>query len=130
MWKGLEDLHKLGILVRDIGVGNYMGGKLIDFSMAWTTHHPSFKYMKPVALEEERREDPHYLGKAIDELRWREKWDEVDIPERLLKCALGEGETGKYGVDPAGYNWKKWERYPQTADALLARKWVAGKQRR
>ena len=33
-WSDVEDLHSLGILIRDITVGNYLGGKLIDFSRA------------------------------------------------------------------------------------------------
>jgi hypothetical protein len=40
LWQDLEDLHKLGILVRDISPGNYMGGKLIDFSQSWTMPNP------------------------------------------------------------------------------------------
>lgn len=36
MYSDLEDLHKLGILVRDIHPRNYLRGKLVDFSMAWT----------------------------------------------------------------------------------------------
>lgn len=30
LWHDLEALHALGILVRDIHMGNYMGGKLVD----------------------------------------------------------------------------------------------------
>ncbi|KAL2147641.1 hypothetical protein VTI28DRAFT_8095 [Corynascus sepedonium] len=33
LWQDLEDLHRLGILVRDINPGNYIGGKLIDFKL-------------------------------------------------------------------------------------------------
>lgn len=40
MVKDMDDLHKLGILVRDVTVSNYLGGKLIDFSRAWTVPHP------------------------------------------------------------------------------------------
>ncbi|KAJ0116817.1 hypothetical protein J7T55_009968 [Diaporthe amygdali] len=36
MWRDLEDLHALGILVRDIYLDNYIGGRLVDFSRAWT----------------------------------------------------------------------------------------------
>lgn len=40
MWSDLETLHSLGILVRHIHPGNYMGGKLIDLSRAWTSKYP------------------------------------------------------------------------------------------
>jgi hypothetical protein len=50
MWRDLEDLHKLGILVCDIRVSNCLGGKLIDFSRAWTVTHPSLEYISPYEL--------------------------------------------------------------------------------
>jgi hypothetical protein len=56
MWEDLEEFHKLGILVRDIHILNYMSGKSIDFSRSWTTPHPSFTStaMYPEDLEKER----------------------------------------------------------------------------
>lgn len=39
MWRDLEDLHTFGILVRDIQFGNYIGGRLVDLSRAWTMYH-------------------------------------------------------------------------------------------
>ncbi|KAK4033492.1 hypothetical protein C8A01DRAFT_40060 [Parachaetomium inaequale] len=54
MWRDLEDLHKLGILVRDIEIVNYLGGKLIDFSRSWTTPHPSLEHIHPRDLRRQR----------------------------------------------------------------------------
>ncbi|KAK4172837.1 hypothetical protein QBC36DRAFT_196057, partial [Triangularia setosa] len=40
LWSDVEELQKLGILVRDLHVRNYMHGKLVNFSRAWTMYHP------------------------------------------------------------------------------------------
>ncbi|KAK3985285.1 kinetochore Sim4 complex subunit FTA2-domain-containing protein [Cladorrhinum sp. PSN332] len=40
LWEDLQEIHNLGIVVRDINYFNYLEGKLIDFSRAWTTFHP------------------------------------------------------------------------------------------
>lgn len=40
LWQDLKDIHALGIMVGDIHLGNYLGGKLVDFSLAWTMYHP------------------------------------------------------------------------------------------
>lgn len=39
MYHDLEELHKLGILVINIHAGNYLGGKLTNFSMSRTKYH-------------------------------------------------------------------------------------------
>lgn len=40
IYEDIETLHSLGILIRDIHPGNYLGGKIIDFSRSWTMYHP------------------------------------------------------------------------------------------
>jgi hypothetical protein len=104
MWKDLEDLHKLGILVHDIHVFNYINGKLIDFSRSWTMPHPSLvpKTMRTRRIREARERDPHSLHKAIVEWGIGNDWgsDEVDIPEELVKCASGRGQNDRWGEDP------------------------------
>jgi hypothetical protein len=109
MWEDLENLHELGILVRDIQAGNYMGGKLVDLSRSWTTPSPSFDYISLENLWAQRQADPHGLHKAIIdwglENHW--DWDEVVIPDELEKCASGEGKNDKYGTDPTRYNWRR-----------------------
>lgn len=123
MWKDLEYLHKLGILVRDIHVFNYIGGKLVDFSRSWTVPHPSFvpTAMRPKRIQRARERDPQSLRKAIVEWGigndW--DWDEVAIPEELTNCASGRGQNDCYGQDPRLYPWFKWEKDPDAAKALM-----------
>ena len=50
MWADLQVLHSLGILVQDTHGGNYMDGKLVDFSRAWTMCHPSMDPARAGAL--------------------------------------------------------------------------------
>lgn len=119
MWRDLESFHALGILVRDVRIRNYMGGKLIDLSRALTMPHPSLMHISAGDLDEERRMDAHSLRMAIldhgDDEGWL--WSEVRIPDDLVKCAIGDG-PGEYGIDLREYNWKKWEKRPAVAEAL------------
>jgi hypothetical protein len=127
MWEDLEEFHKLGILVRDIHILNYMGGKLIDFSRSWTTPHPSFTSaaMHPAALEMERLRDPHDLHRAVVEWavsnRWG--WNSVAIPNEMTDCASGIGQNDRYGTDPRRYDWPKWEKRPAIA-ILYYERWI------
>jgi len=120
MWNDLEDLHKIGILVRDITVGNYLGGKLIDFSRAWTVPHPSLEHIHPRDIRSQRQHDPHDLQECIVDFSlgngW---WDEVELPEALVASVLGENETDGYGADPRRYDWRKWEPDLDAADEFL-----------
>lgn len=122
MWEDLETLHKLGILVRDINVFNYLEGKLVNFSRAWTTPHPWCLALHPDDVRRMRVADPRDLRKAIVELgmekRW--DWDKVIIPDELTKCASGLGKINdRYGVDPRLYNWRKWEKNPAAVDTFF-----------
>lgn len=122
MWEDLEDLHRLGILVRDIGLANYSEGKLLDFSCSWTTPHPSLMYTTPTFLRQERQSDPHDLYMLIIEYAasWRWDWDKIDFPEGLRQCEEGTGSGEGYGVDPRKYDWLKWEEDPSAAMEALA----------
>ncbi|KAM6536387.1 hypothetical protein FALCPG4_002394 [Fusarium falciforme] len=40
MLRDLHKLHESGIVVRDIGIWQYIDGVLVDLSMAWTIPHP------------------------------------------------------------------------------------------
>ncbi len=103
LWNDLEDLHTLGILVRDITIANYLGGKLIDFSRAWTVPHPSLEHISPMYLERQRQHDPHDLQECIVDLArgngWN--WDEVDLPVVRMKMtttvSIRDGMTGGNG---------------------------------
>lgn len=124
MWEDLEGLHRLGILVRDIGIFDYIGGKLIDFSRSWTMPHPSLKFIHLYHIHQERRRDPSRLYGVMVDYAFGEQWDdfdwEVDIPEGLRKCQLeGAGPGDGYGIDPRNYDWARWEDDPIGAlDAL------------
>ncbi|KAH6842735.1 kinetochore Sim4 complex subunit FTA2-domain-containing protein [Chaetomium sp. MPI-CAGE-AT-0009] len=121
MWSDLQDFHKLGILVRDITVFNYMGGKLIDLSRSWAWPHPGLIYSEEAEIARERRSDPHYLRTIIIEFGYGERWDwdTVEIPDELTKCDLGR-EIDKYDFDPRQYDWLKWEENPAEAATFIA----------
>ena len=117
----LEELHKLGILVRDIRIANYLGGKLVDFSRAWTMPNPSFVRIHPFQLKEQRQRDPHALQACIIDWGVENKWDwdKVDFPRELEASACGESEKDGYGTDPRRYDWRKWEEDLETVDAFM-----------
>lgn len=115
MWRDLEDLHALGILVRDIHMGNYIGGRLVDLSWAWTMYHPGLDQIRPRDLARLRRLDTHGLLVMLQDW-WMETLvvDELAIPESLQRC--GVGENG-HGTDPWGYNWLRWKEDGEAAAA-------------
>ncbi|KAK3937259.1 kinetochore Sim4 complex subunit FTA2-domain-containing protein [Diplogelasinospora grovesii] len=94
MWDDLERLHELGILVRDVRILNYINGKLIDFSRAWTAPTPAFEYIRKECLEEERRKDPEQLHGAIFDYGRDpcQDWDTNELmPDELWDCVGGSG---------------------------------------
>ncbi len=119
MWNDLEDLHRLGILVRDITTYNYMGGKLIDFSRAWTAPHPFSEVVNRRYVEEEINADPCSLQRTFIEWGMPRDWDWDVIPEELINCMMGKGQNGPYGYDPSLCDWRKWEEDPEAADAFI-----------
>ncbi|CAN8105730.1 unnamed protein product [Discula destructiva] len=102
----LEALHKLGILVRDVHVGNFLHGKLVDFSLAWTMYHPCLDRISDSDLRTLRRAEVLELERLIYDW-WDQQSDSVDVkvPEGLSRCTHGD----EYGVDPREYDWHKWE---------------------
>ncbi len=119
MWNDLEDLHRLGILVRDITTYNYIGGKLIDFSRAWTAPHPFSEAVNRHLVEGELNADPCSLQRTFIEWGMPRDWDWDVIPEELVNCMMGEGQNGPYGYDPSLCDWRKWEKDPAAADAFM-----------
>jgi hypothetical protein len=121
LWKDLEDFRTLGILVRDIKIGNYLGGKILDFSRAWTVPHPSLEHIYPRDFEERLERDSAGLEEAIVDLGMAKEWnwDEVEIPEALKNCASGRGENGAYGTDPRLCDWRQWEEDVEAAEAFF-----------
>lgn len=122
MWADLEALHGAGILVRDIHAYNYIGGRLVDFSRAWTTPHPGYTALDLDDVRDERRDDPDGLYQAVTfwgkEAGWGDDYVAQLVPEELVKCALGNG-TDRYGTDPRAYNWLKWEKDPVAVDLFI-----------
>jgi hypothetical protein len=107
LWSDLEELHKLGILVRDVHAGNYLGGKLIDFSRSWTMYHPCLDQITPSNLQEIRQRDAMDLFDLL--ITWSHvNHKQVEIPESLDYCA--NTLTDEVGHDPRSYDWRKWER--------------------
>ncbi|KAH6623928.1 kinetochore Sim4 complex subunit FTA2-domain-containing protein [Chaetomium tenue] len=119
MWSDLEALHAVGILVHDVHAYNYIGGKLIDFSRAWTTPHPGYVALDPDDVADEIVADPEGLNQAVEWGR-EQGWVDADVvvPEDLAKCAAGEGPN-QYGTDPKLYNWLKWEGDPLVASKFI-----------
>ena len=131
LWRDLEDLHDLGILVRDISIGNYMGGKLIDFSRSWAMPHPCFEYIDPYWLCEERQADPLALDGAILDWAVEAGWEQKQVdmmPRELRECASGEGRGDPYGTDPRLYDWRKWERDLEAVDSFFEHELYASQE--
>ncbi|KAK0736495.1 kinetochore Sim4 complex subunit FTA2-domain-containing protein [Apiosordaria backusii] len=119
LWSDVEELHGLGILVRDLHVRNYMNGKLVDFSRAWTMYHPCLD-INPKRLDWLRAEDPQELLEAIC------SWGQItpldsplEIPPDLERCAGWYGGEGDKGTDPSEYDWRKWEEDSVAADKFV-----------
>lgn len=119
IWRDLEDLHRLGILVRDINVFNYMGGKLIDFGRAWTTPHPFPSAIHPWYVQKALQGNPLDLNTAFIEWGTEKDWNWDIVPGSLLECASGNGQNGRYGINPDQYNWQKWEKDPAAVEAFI-----------
>lgn len=118
MYADLEKLHKLGILVRDIHQGNYLNGKLVDFSRAWTMYHPCLDRVTPLKIHNLRLDDPEKLENMIYQWAFNEEQNiEEFIPPALIEWHgrlnnADDRHVGRRieeaGVDPRLYNWRKW----------------------
>lgn len=106
MYTDLEELHTLGILVRDIHLGNYIGGKLIDFSRAWTMYHICLDRSTRGGLRQARIEEPSQFEEMVDIWAFTER-KQIEKPVGLLRWH--SKEDGDLGVDPRQYDWQKWE---------------------
>ncbi|KAK2599738.1 hypothetical protein N8I77_011468 [Diaporthe amygdali] len=100
MYADLEDLHKLGILVRDIHEGNYLSGKLVDFSQAWTMYHPCLDRGTPRGVYERRKEEPQKFEEMVEVWATTEKI-KIEKPAGLLKWH--SGQESDFGFDPRQY---------------------------
>jgi hypothetical protein len=119
IWRDLEDLHGLGILVGDITVFNYIGGKLVDLGHSWTMPHPCLDYISDFCLAEARQKDPLQLQRALVDWGIANRWTKADFswrPEELKKCASGKGEGDPFGTDPLLYDWTRCEEDVDAAE--------------
>lgn len=107
MWADLDNLHSLGIFVRDTHGGNYLGGKLVDFSRSWTMYHPALVHIGENTLQllmlEELQQLLDYYYELANSLS-----DEIDVPEDLESYC--SGQIAKYKNLPRAYNWLKWDK--------------------
>lgn len=106
MYDDMETLHSLGILIRDIHPGNYLGGKLIDFSCSLTMYHPCLDRISWLDLRQMRLEEPIMFNNMIV------AWSNVHDTGILMPKALEEWSGGveDCGINPCDYNWRKWEK--------------------
>jgi hypothetical protein len=116
MWADLQALHSLGIFVGDPHGGNYVGGKLVDFSRSWTMYHPAMvqihdSTLQGLMLDELQHLLDHYycLKNSLSRT--------IAIPQDLE--AFCSGHIAKYKNLPGAYNWLKWEENADAAKAYV-----------
>ncbi|KAK3986742.1 kinetochore Sim4 complex subunit FTA2-domain-containing protein [Cladorrhinum sp. PSN332] len=107
MWEDVQDLRRIGIAVRDIHAGNYIGGKLIDFSRSWTIYHPCFDWTDPRDMKQNIMQDAQDL---------------LEAPQGLEECSLGK--AGWLDANPTLYDWRKWESDPEAVGAFIDKELV------
>lgn len=107
IYDDMEILHSLGIIIRDIHPGNYLGGKIIDVSRSWTMYHPYLDRISWANIYQLRQEEPQGFENMIVAWATCNVHDtKIPIPKGLKQWSGGlEG----YGINPCDYNWIKWE---------------------
>lgn len=112
MYEDIETLHSLGILIRDIDPGNYLRGKLIDFSRSWTMYHPCLDRTSWEELCELRiAEVQSYLDMIVAWANHHETT--IEFPKRLEEW---NGGLEGCGINPHDYGWRKWEEEEAVCD--------------
>ncbi|KAK3297424.1 kinetochore Sim4 complex subunit FTA2-domain-containing protein [Chaetomium fimeti] len=115
MWADLKSLHSLGIFVGDTHGGNFMGGKLVDFSRSWTMYHPAMVQIRDKTLQDmmlvELQDLLDYCYFLKSSLR------AIAIPDDLE--AFCSGHLAEYKGFPWAYNWLKWEKNADAAQAFV-----------
>ncbi|KAK7699882.1 hypothetical protein SLS64_011312 [Diaporthe eres] len=100
IYADLEELHALGILVRDMHQGNYLGGKLINFSQAWIMYHPCLDRATPRGVKLRRQSEPQKFEEMIDVWAASEK---VNIKKPAGLLMWHSGLESDFGIDPREY---------------------------
>ncbi|KAK4220432.1 hypothetical protein QBC38DRAFT_505739 [Podospora fimiseda] len=128
MWEDLQEIRSLGITVRDIHPGNYIGGKLIDFSRAWTMNHPCLDWTEPRDLKDNLIRDARdleelvYSWAATNQPPNGTKGYKVKPPKGPKECAAGSADW--LDANPTLYDWRKWEEDPEAIDAFIYKELV------
>lgn len=93
MWRQLRDLNRLRIYVMDIKWDNYRGGRLVDFSVAWT--EPHFEFREDINSAEEINMNRQLDTIAFDKMVKKEL--DMDIFWKAEKKSLRtRKQTKKY----------------------------------
>lgn len=140
----LKKLHRNGILLRDINIGNILNGLYIDFSKAWTCPHPAMtieqmENQETLRWYDQGESDASELDKLID------IWNEFhDFSDRIWERARADDEymEGKlrshtipyrdrkrkwswkvdgWRIMPARFDWKAAERKRQELETASER---------
>ncbi|KAK4242952.1 kinetochore Sim4 complex subunit FTA2-domain-containing protein [Corynascus novoguineensis] len=117
MWPDLQDLHSLGILVGDTHGGNYLGGKLVDFSRSLTMYHPGLHYIFERTLRELMLNELQHLLDHYYFLTNLSSDDKIAVPQDLE--AFCSGDLDRYQNLPITYDWLQWEEDPAAAVAYV-----------
>lgn len=120
LWTDLKALHSIGILVRDIHMGNYMDGKLVDLSLAWTMYHPSLDRIDDYDIYTLMRAELIDLEQMMYDWWYMNPALEIKIP-RELSCFTVGATAGQIGIDPRKYDWPKWENKPAMVATYIAK---------
>ncbi|KAH6626065.1 kinetochore Sim4 complex subunit FTA2-domain-containing protein [Chaetomium sp. MPI-SDFR-AT-0129] len=114
MWADLKSLHSLGIFVGDTHGGNYLGGKLVDFSRSWTMYHPAMVQIQYNIRQGMMSEE---LQDLLDHCYFlKSNLRAIAIPDDLEAFCSGNDE---YKGRPWAYNWLKWEKDAEAAKAFV-----------
>lgn len=136
MLEDLKAISALGIMNRDVRARNYLGGKLVDFSIAWTVPHREVDKLRRDAvnvsgdaktadwsareLDLERCADLAYLdrifsdwneqlgrpGRAAGPMIWLRTYTNYDLLRRLRRRQERRLRSPCRGPDATAYDWR------------------------
>lgn len=117
MWADLQALHSLGIFVHDTHGGNYLAGKLVDFSRSWTMYHPAMDQIRWSTIQGLMLEELQLLQDYYYELA---NLGCIDV-EAILQDLEGfcSGDIDQYRNFPFVYDWLKWSADPDMDKAYV-----------
>ncbi|KAL2192230.1 kinetochore Sim4 complex subunit FTA2-domain-containing protein [Corynascus similis CBS 632.67] len=116
MWADLQALHSLGIFVNDTHGGNYLNGKLVDFSRSWTMYHPALDQIGARKLRSLMLNELQHLLDYYYDLANGSAGPGV-IPQDL--DAFCSGDLDQYKNSPKAYDWLKWAKNAHAEKAYV-----------